>query len=126
MNTKYLNSRRCTLEHPFDALSGCLSDDSYGFNGMFMLSVGTTPLRIIASDGMGWKHVSVSRVGDRRCPTWEMMCAVKDLFWDDEDVVVQYHPAKSQYVNNHPRCLHLWQPTQAELPVPPSIMVGFK
>src|SRR5580658_4748259 len=44
-----------------------------------------------------FEHVSVSLA--HRCPTWEEMCKIKDLFWDDEDVVVQFHPAKSEYVN---------------------------
>jgi hypothetical protein len=55
------------------------------------------------------------------------MCAVKDLFWNDEDVVVQFHPAKSTYVNNHPGCLHLWRCTDGrEFPTPPEILVGIK
>jgi hypothetical protein len=54
------------------------------------------------------------------------MCHVKALFWDPEDWVVQYHPAESEYVNNHPHTLHLWRPTAATLPTPPSILVGVK
>ena len=54
------------------------------------------------------------------------MCALKDMFFRDDEYVVQYHPAKSEYVNNMPNCLHLWKPTAAELPVPPTIMVGIK
>lgn len=45
-----------------------------------------------------------------RCPTWEEMCQVKDLFWDDEDVVMQFHVPSKDHVNNHPYCLHLWRP----------------
>jgi hypothetical protein len=37
------------------------------------------------------------------------MCFVKGLFWDDEDVAIQFHPAKSEYVNFHPFALHLWR-----------------
>lgn len=88
--------------------------------------LGNKLIRTIASDGMGWQHVSVSIEGDKRCPTWDMMCAVKDLFWEPEDWIVQFHPAKSQYVNNHPGCLHLWRPTEAELPKPKAYMVGIK
>jgi hypothetical protein len=40
--------------------------------------------------------------------------------------VIQYHPPESEYVNNHPNCLHLWRPTGCALPMPPSIMVGVK
>lgn len=69
-----------------------------------------------------WEHVSIST--QTRCPTWEEMCFVKDLFWDEEDCVVQYHPPKSDYINCHPRCLHLWRPIGLEIPRPPKILVG--
>jgi hypothetical protein len=52
------------------------------------------------------------------------MCAVKDLFWDPEDTVMQLHPPKSSWISNHPYCLHLWRPTGAEIPRPPDIFVG--
>lgn len=65
------------------------------------------PLFCQASDGGGWEHVSVSTI--ERCPTWDEMCKVKSLFWDDDDLVVQYHPPASEYVNNHPYTLHLWR-----------------
>lgn len=69
-----------------------------------------------------WEHVSASRTD--RMPTWEEMCRVKDIFWDDTDCVIQYHPPKSDYVNNHLFCLHLWRPIGIELPRPDSIFVG--
>jgi hypothetical protein len=69
-----------------------------------------------------WEHVSVS--GNRRPPNWEEMCWVKDLFWDDEETVVQFHPPKSEYVNMHPHCLHLWKPLGRDIPRPNSILVG--
>jgi hypothetical protein len=47
-------------------------------------------LRVIASDGKGWEHISVSL--PNRCPNWREMCFIKSLFWDEEDVVIQYHP----------------------------------
>jgi hypothetical protein len=75
-----------------------------------------------------WEHVSVSvRVpGETRCPTWEEMCEIKDMFWDKDETVIQYHPAEADYVNMHPHTLHLWKPIGVELPTPPSIMVGVK
>lgn len=79
-------------------------------------------MRFIASWGGGWEHVSVS--GARSCPPWEAMCFVKDLFWKPEEEVMQLHPPKSQYINNHPYCLHLWRPIAAVIPLPPKIMVG--
>lgn len=73
------------------------------------------------------KHGSTSIEDEpNRAPSWAMMRKIKDLFWNDEDVVVQYHPAKSQYVNNHAGCLHLWSPTDQPFPVPNSILVGIK
>ena len=82
-------------------------------------------LLVIASEGddlVPWEHVSVS-LRDR-CPTWEEMAWVKGLFFDDEEAVVQIHPRRSEYVNHHPYCLHLWRPVHVELPLPPSIAVG--
>jgi len=38
--------------------------------------------------------------------------------------VVQYHPPKSDYVNNVDNCLHLFRPLNAEMPRPPKSMVG--
>jgi hypothetical protein len=102
------------------------SDDSYGFNGMFRLPWQDRLLRVIASDGLGWQHVSVSVERDSRCPTWEAMCFVKGLFWDSEDWVLQFHPAESDYVNNHEGCLHLWKPIGRDFPVPDSILVGLR
>ena len=74
------------------------------------------------SEEIPWEHVSVSTT--TRCPTWEEMAWVKSLFFEDEETVIQYHPPRSQYVNLHPYCLHLWRPTFTELPVPPMIAVG--
>ena len=78
--------------------------------------------------GIPFEHVSVSvRKGGRpaeRCPTWDEMCFVKDLFWDPEEAVVQYHPPRSAYVNYHPYCLHLWKPVGVAIPLPPAACVG--
>lgn len=87
--------------------------------GAFKVLVFGRSFFCIASCGGGWEHVSVSPKNQKRCPTWEEMCAIKDLFFDPEETVVQYHPAHSRYVNNHPYCLHLWRPVGAELPEPP-------
>lgn len=85
------------------------SDDSIGNAGAFEIKLrhGQTVFAI-ASDAMGWEHVSVSRRD--RCPTWDEMCQIKELFWSSEDCVVQFHPPRSEYINNHPYCLHLWRP----------------
>ena len=99
------------------------SDESYGNNGAFSVPM-SGRLLVIASDGEGWEHVSVSLKS--RCPTWREMCFVKAIFWDNEDTVMQLHPPKSEYVNNHPFCLHLWRPINQSIPIPDSILVGIK
>lgn len=106
------------------------SDESYGFNGMFEFALDGEARRIrcLASDGEGWKHVSVSFGSkSKSAPSWELMCRIKDLFWNDEDTVVQFHPKKSDYVNFHAGCLHLWQCIDGrEQPTPHPLMVGPK
>ena len=59
-----------------------------------------------------------------RCPIWCERCFIKDVFCDAEDVVIQYYPAKSEYVNRHEMTLHLWRPVGVELPTPPKEFVG--
>jgi len=77
---------------------------------------------IIFSNGEGWEHVSVS-IADR-CPTWDEMEEVKRRFWDDVDTVMQLHVPPAEHRNCHPYCLHLWRPTDCEIPRPPGIFVA--
>lgn len=72
-------------------------------------------------NGTRWDHVSVSL--KNRTPTWEEMAWVKSLFFDDEELVVEFHPPKSKYVNVSVNVLHLWKPLDAEIQLPPSICV---
>lgn len=107
------------------------SCDDCGNNGAFALPPIIADRRIltIASDGMEWEHVSVHvelNTGKTRMPAWDEMCRVKEVFWDPEDTVMQLHPPKSQWINNHRTTLHLWRPLKAEMPLPPGITVGFK
>jgi hypothetical protein len=108
----------------FRVQTGMLAtSESAGNNGYFIIPRGKDTLAIIASDGMGWEHVSVSL--DHRTPTWEEMCTVKDLFWSPEARVVQFHPPHSEYVNMHPYTLHLWRAPDREFVHPPSVLVGY-
>ena len=84
---------------------------------------------------MGWEHVSIHveqqpttgwGKSTNRTPTWSEMGMIKDLFWDEQDCVVQFHPPKSEYVNNHKTTLHLWRSTRQDFPMPDSILVGIK
>lgn len=80
-------------------------------------------LNLIVSNYDGWDHVSVSVVDSEETPTWAEMCWVKDEFFDPHEVVLQYHPAKRNYVNIHPGCLHLWRPQKDKIHTPPLYMV---
>jgi hypothetical protein len=95
-----------------------------GNNGAFLVMCSGRLLRCIASDGDDWNHVSVSL--PNRCPTWDEMSFVKNQFWGEDDTVIQFHPKKSQHINNHRFCLHLWQKQGQEHELPPSDMVGLK
>jgi hypothetical protein len=104
------------------------STNDYGNCGMFLLprkgaSSGYYFL-VMAGDSEGWEHVSISILPEQRCPTWEEMCYIKSLFWGDEDAVMQLHPAKKDWVNYAPYCLHLWRPIGQGIPLPPATMVG--
>lgn len=104
------------------------SDDSFGFNGAFRFNLcgENRAVCCIVSDAMGWQHVSVSFGKVPGTPSWAVMCEVKDLFWEDEEEVIQFHPKKSEYVNMHQGCLHLWRCTDGRLfPTPDKSMVGF-
>lgn len=96
----------------------------FGNNGAFIIPqlTGGPDLRTIASDGDQWEHVSVSL--EDRIPTWEEMCYIKSIFWDENDRVVQFHPPRSEYVNKHPNCLHLWRHVALEFPHPPKYLLG--
>lgn len=110
------------------------SSDLDGANGAFEI-----PLKdgrrmfCIISDGLElqvpdqWEHVSVSiRTPDGSAtmmPTWDDMCLAKDTFWDANDTVIQFHPAKNQYVNRHPHVLHLWRAVNYRQPTPPKVLV---
>lgn len=95
------------------------------FGAFFLHGPCGEALLVIAGDGSavdaeGWEHVSVST--KRRIPNWIEMSWVKDLFFDEEECVVQYHPRKSQYVNCHPYVLHMWRRVEG-FPEPPKRFV---
>jgi hypothetical protein len=88
-------------------------------------------LVLICDDGRapghetGWEHVSVraATASRSRVPRWREMCFVKALCWDDDDIVMQLHPARAEYVNTHPHVLHLWRPIHEPIPTPPRNLV---
>lgn len=94
-----------------------------GFDGFIDLRASKRRATAVfrASWGLGWDHVSISFRD--RCPTWDEMCEVKDIFFKEDEACVEYHPAKADYVNIHTYCLHIWRPQEIEIPKPPIYMV---
>lgn len=82
------------------------------------------PIRVIATSGEGWDHVSVSL--EKRCPTWEEMDRVKRMFFNADETAMQLHVPAEDHISYHPFCLHLWRPIDEEIPRPPAWMIGPK
>lgn len=95
----------------------------YAFGGTFVIRCNSTGrlLSIIASNGDGWDHVSVSLPS--RTPTWEEMAFVKQAFFKDDETAMQLHVPPRDHINLHKHCLHLWRPHKLEIPLPPVIFV---
>jgi hypothetical protein len=110
------------LKPPMDSKPG----DRFG---AFYIPTGGVNFIIVADDGtseFGWEHVSMrAKAGkNERCPSWKEMCWLKDLFWEPEETVLQFHPPKSEHVNCHPYVLHLFRQVGVDAPRPPAILVG--
>lgn len=108
------------MKYPIEyCIAGC---QEYRDGGIFKIPYQGRTLIVIASNGLKWNHVSVSL--ESRCPSWKEMSYIKDLFWNENEVVMQLHVDKKNHINLHPYCLHLWQPQDQIIPVPPNFMVG--
>jgi len=109
-------------------IRGQVARDVYGWDGdenvgafVVKSSIDGGELVVVASNDAGWDHVSVSR--QKRCPNWYEMEQIKRLFFEDDEVAVQYHVPAASHINQHPHCLHLWRCHDTEYPMPPSIFV---
>ncbi len=93
----------------------CKLSPMYGVDmliGRLKLSTGLECSFVAGWNEEGMEHVSIEAIS-RRLPTWNEMCEVKDIFWNDEEEVVQIHPKKSEYVNIT-EALHLWRPIDGD------------
>ena len=111
-----LNEYRC--EEVERTLYGTTGDSG---NGVFMIPYKKMKLYVIASNGHGWDHVSVSAKG--RAPTWEEMEHIKRLFFKDDETAMQLHVPPSEHINLAMNALHLWRPQCENIPRPPHYMV---
>lgn len=94
-------------------------------NGAFwtVSCIDGAPMRVVASNGGGWDHVSVSR--RNRCPNWPEMEQIKRAFFKDDETAIQFHVPPVDHRNLHHFCLHLWRPNDGrEIPRPPGEMVA--
>ena len=79
-------------------------------------------LQIIAPpDYSGFDHVSVSRKG--RVPNYSEMKRVKRIFFGPDEWAMELHAPPSRHINVNSNVLHLWRPTEKELPIPPEWLV---
>lgn len=63
-------------------------------------------MRFIADN---WEHVMLNLEEQKRCPTYEEMCILKETFWTEDEIAIQVHPKKSDYINKCQYALHLWR-----------------
>ena len=84
------------VKHPILGTLGC------GKEGAFKIPSPVhkrLELMVICSSGGGWDHVSVSL--GHRCPNWEEISHIKELFFEDNETVVQFFPKKENKVKNY-------------------------
>ena len=86
-------------------------------NGWFQIM----EFSVCVSSGKGWDHVSVSRPD--RVPTWNEMESLRLMFFGPDSTVMQLHVPRTDHINVHPHCLHLWRPQGIDIPVPPPGLV---
>jgi len=109
---------RYRIDSPFHGWRG---DDTCGVFAM-PSPIDGGELRVVASSGDCWDHVSVSR--KNRPPNWAEMEFVKRQFFKDDEVAMQLHVPTADHISVHPNCLHIWRPQDRDIPRPPPWMVA--
>jgi len=104
------------------------SSEKDEFNGLFFIPGAVMPktygdtsfLKVVASSGFSWDHVSVMHPD--RVPTNADMEIVRSLFWDPDETVIEYHDV-SYAIDGLCKAVaerHLWRPQGCEVIRPPS------
>lgn len=115
-NTPHLYGvSRCTEKgfEKYHVYSGIVSWQDVRFEGSVIFGYDESGLM---------EHVSVSCRNPRRLPEWEVMRRLKDMFFEPDEMAVQVHPAKKNYVHGVTRVggrplenvLHLWRPMDGD------------
>jgi len=110
------NLEKLRIDHPMYG-----KPEPGSINGCFEIPYENQQLFVISGCGDGWDHVSVSL--KNRCPNWKEMCFIKNLFFEPDELVVQFHPPVKDYVNIGKNVLHMWRPWEQEIELPPLYMV---
>jgi hypothetical protein len=63
--------------------------------------------RVIVSQDAGYWHMSISH--PNRYPTFDEIRDARYEFMPDNIVAAMLYPPKSEYINVHPNCFHLWE-----------------
>lgn len=123
-NLDLLNQHRITDPDALAWSGGWIGDHTCGAF-YFRSPIDRQGIRVIASTGGGWDHVSVSR--RNRCPNWQEMEFVAQLFFEPHEHAFQLHVPPDEHINVHPYCLHWWRPhPPVTIPLPPVHFVGIK
>lgn len=119
-NLHELNQWRCTDKSVLRVFGG-VGDETCGvFN--VPSCIDRAPLICIASTGLGWDHVSVSR--KKRTPNWREMDQIFRLFFLPTEAAMQLHVPPSEHINDMGTCLHIWRSHDREIPRPPFFLSG--
>lgn len=103
-------------------------------SGAFRIPMGNRFACVIADDGVtndgpgsptGWEHCSVhmQTVHGEIAPSWNEMSRVRDLFWGEDEVIMQLHVAGVNHIDINKHVLHLWKPLNQTIPLPPKELV---
>lgn len=111
-----VNLEKFRFDHPNYEIA-----EEGSIEGSFEIMYGNKRLRVLSGCGDGWDHVSVSLT--HRTPTWQEMNWIKDRFFEPDELVIQFHPPKDQYINVGKTALHLWRPWNQKIELPPRWMM---
>lgn len=108
--------------------------DADGMSGNFTFKINDALMQVSSEEDVsGWNHLIVvafdksqssiisrltARQSEPRCPTNEEVMHVKRLFFDDEELCVEFVPSKGCQVPWHHIARHVWCRTFSEFPTP--------
>ncbi|OEU68471.1 MAG: hypothetical protein BBJ57_07275 [Desulfobacterales bacterium PC51MH44] len=110
------NLEKLRIDHPMYG-----TPEPGSIQGCFRIPFESYMLTVMSGCGEGWDHVSVSL--KNRCPNWKEMCFIKNLFFEPNETVIQFHPPEEVYINIGRTVLHMWKPWDQEIKLPPLYLV---